>query len=64
MENEPPLKKSFSAWKRWSLGLDVVVRTVVVLAVVLMVNYLGARWSQRFLSRRARMSCPRAQPGC
>jgi len=48
MESEPPLKKSFSAWKRWSLGLDVVVRTAVVLAVVVMVNYLGARWSQRF----------------
>lgn len=48
MEAGPPLKKSFSAWKRRALGLDLVVRTVVVLAVVAMVNYLGARWSQRF----------------
>ena len=48
MEAGTPLKKSFSAWKRWGLGLDLVVRTAIVFAVVVMVNYLGARWSQRF----------------
>ncbi len=53
MENETSLKKSFSAWKRWGLGLDLVVRTAVVLAVVVMVNYLGARWSHRFFLNAA-----------
>jgi hypothetical protein len=48
MEDETPLQKSFSAWKRWGFGFDLVVRTALVLAVVLMVNYLGARWYQRF----------------
>lgn len=41
-------RKSFSLWKRWGFGLDLVVRTVLVLAVVVMVNYLGARWYERF----------------
>lgn len=48
MEDEAPLKKSFSPWKRWGLQLDLVVRTVLVLAVVVMLNYLGSRWYHRF----------------
>ncbi len=48
MEDETLLKQSFSAWKRLGLGLDLILRTAVVLAVVVMVNYLGARWHQRF----------------
>ena len=55
MEDQPPLKQSYSSWKRWGFGLDLVLRTGVVLAVVLMVNYLGARWSQRiYLNAAAR----------
>jgi ABC-type uncharacterized transport system involved in gliding motility auxiliary subunit len=34
---------SFSPGRRWKIGLDVVVRTALVLAVVVMVNYLGTR---------------------
>jgi hypothetical protein len=39
---------SFSPGRRWKIGLDVVVRTVLVLAVVVMVNYLGAKFYGRF----------------
>ena len=48
MEGEAPSRKSFSAWKRWGFGLDLVLRTALVLAVVVMVNYLGGHWYQRF----------------
>jgi ABC-type uncharacterized transport system involved in gliding motility auxiliary subunit len=41
-------KKSFSPWRRWGLNLDLILRTVLVLAVVVMLNYLGARWHERF----------------
>lgn len=47
MEDETPLKKSFSAWKRLGFNLDLVVRTLVVLAVGVMLNYLAGRWYQR-----------------
>ena len=39
---------SFSPGRRWKIGFDVVVRTVLVLAVVVMVNYLGAKFFGRF----------------
>jgi ABC-2 type transport system permease protein len=39
---------SFSPGRRWKIGFDVVVRTVLVLAVVVMVNYLGAKFYGRF----------------
>ena len=39
---------SFSPGRRWKIGLDVVVRTALVLAVVVMVNYLGAKFYGRF----------------
>jgi ABC-type uncharacterized transport system len=42
------LQPSFSPGRRWKIGSDVVVRTALVLAVVVMVNYLGARFFQRF----------------
>jgi len=40
-------KKSFSALRRWGSALDLVVRTVIVFAIVVMLNYLGARWYLR-----------------
>jgi hypothetical protein len=40
-------KKSFSALRPWGSALDLVVRTLIVLAVVVMINYLGTRWHQR-----------------
>jgi len=39
---------SFSPGRRWKIGFDVVVRTALVLAVVGMVNYLGAKFHHRF----------------
>jgi ABC-2 type transport system permease protein len=43
MANDPKIQPSFSPGRRWQIGFDVVLRTVLVLAVVVMVNYLGAR---------------------
>jgi ABC-2 type transport system permease protein len=42
------LQPSFSPGRRWKIGFDVVVRTALVLAVVVMVNYLGANFFRRF----------------
>jgi hypothetical protein len=39
---------SFSPGRRWKIGFDVVVRTALVLAVVVMVNYLGSNFFGRF----------------
>jgi hypothetical protein len=53
---------SFSPGRRWKIGFDVVVRTALVLAVVVMVNYLGAQFSGRFyLSSQTRINCPPAR---
>ena len=47
---------SFSPGRRWKIGFDVVVRTALVLAVVVMVNYLGAKFYGRFyLSSQTRV---------
>jgi LPXTG-motif cell wall-anchored protein len=48
MGDEKRVHKSFSPWKRWGFRLDLIARTALVLAVVVMINYLGARWYQRF----------------
>jgi hypothetical protein len=51
-ENQP----SFSSGRRWKIGLDVAVRTVLVCAVVVMVNFLGAQFFHRFyLSSQTRV---------
>ena len=39
---------SFSAASRWRIGFDVLLRTALVLAVALMLNYLGAKFPHRF----------------
>lgn len=56
MAAEPNNKRSFSAGRKWSIAFDVVVRTIVVLAVVVMVNYLSSRYFERFyLSSQTRV---------
>ena len=51
--HKPP---SFSPRHRWKIAFDVVVRTALVLAVVAMVNYLGAQFVHRFyLSSQTRV---------
>lgn len=47
MAAHPKSKPSFSPGRRWTIGFDVVVRTALVLAVVVMVNYLGAKFYRR-----------------
>ena len=42
------VKTSYSPARRWKIGFDVVLRTALVLAVVVMVNYLGSRFYHRF----------------
>ena len=37
-------KPSFSPRRRWWIGFDVLLRTALVLAVVVMANYLGAKF--------------------
>jgi len=39
---------SFSPRRRWTIGFDMVVRTALVLASVVMVNYLSAQFFHRF----------------
>ena len=56
MPTDPKSQPSFSPGRRWKIGFDVVVRTALVLAVVVMVNYLGARFFGRFyLSSQTRV---------
>jgi hypothetical protein len=48
MSDPQKSRPSFSPANRWKIGLDVLVRTALVLAVVGMLNYLGAQFFQRF----------------
>lgn len=56
MSGHPKSRPSFSAASRWRIGFDMVLRTVLVLAVVVMVNHLGAKFFHRFyLSSQTRV---------
>ena len=56
MSPPPPGPPSFSPRLRWKIGLDVALRTVLVLAVVVMVNFLGAQFFHRlYLSSQTRV---------
>ena len=48
MTANPKLPPSFSPGRRWKIGFDTLVRTALVLAVVVMINYLGGLFSKRF----------------
>jgi len=57
MATDSKSQPSFSPGRRWKIGLDVVVRTALVLAVVVMVNYLSAHFFGRFyLSSQTRVA--------
>lgn len=47
MAAEPQMQPSFSPRRRWAIGMDVLLRTMVVVVVVGMVNYLAGRYYQR-----------------
>ncbi|HEY5346439.1 MAG TPA: GldG family protein [Verrucomicrobiae bacterium] len=54
MSNPRP---SFSPASRWKIGFDMLLRTVLVLAVMVMLNYLGAQFFHRFyLSSQTRVA--------
>lgn len=56
MTANPKPQPSFSPGRRWKIGFDVVVRTALVLAIVVMVNYLGGLFPKRFfLSSQTRI---------
>ena len=56
MATHPKKQPSFSPGRRWKIGFDMVVRTALVLAVVVMVNYLGGLFPRRFyLSSQTRV---------
>ena len=48
MATETKTRASFSTGRRWKIGFDLFIRTLLVLAVVVMANYLGARFPHRF----------------
>src|ERR1019366_663179 len=57
MATDHTSRPSFSAAARWRIGLDVALRTALVLAVVVMLNYLGAKFFHRFyLSSQTRVA--------
>lgn len=47
MATEPQSKPSFTPRRKWGVGFDVIVRTLVVLAVIVMLNHLGALFFHR-----------------
>ena len=56
MPTDPKSNPVFRRGRRWKIGFDVLVRTLLVLAVVVMVNYLGAQFFHRFyLSSQTRV---------
>jgi len=55
MAQEPHPQKSFSAAQRWGIRLNYALRTAVVFTIIVMVNYLAARWYYRsYLSSQTR----------
>ena len=56
MAGDAQSKPSFSHGRKWSIGVDVAVRTVLVLAVLVMVNYLSGHYFERvFLSSQTKV---------
>jgi hypothetical protein len=45
---ESQSKPSFSPWRKWSIGFNVILIVLVVLSVVAMVNYLSRDYFTRF----------------
>ncbi len=56
MAEQPPPPPSFTPYRPWRIGFDLSLRTLLVLAVVVMTNYLGAQYFKRFyLSAQTRV---------
>jgi ABC-type uncharacterized transport system involved in gliding motility auxiliary subunit len=55
--SDPQSRRSFSPVSRLQIGFDKVVRTALMIAVIVMVNYLGAQFFHRFyLSSQTRVA--------
>ena len=48
MANPSSHQTSFSAARKWTIGLDVLASCAALLALVLMVNYLAGRHFKRY----------------
>jgi len=48
MSDASKSRPSFSPGRRWRIGFDVLLRTLLVVAVVGMANYIGGKFFQRF----------------
>jgi hypothetical protein len=48
MPNDPTYKISFSSVRRWRIGFDLLLRTACVLSIVLMANFISAKFYHRF----------------
>jgi hypothetical protein len=48
MSADPKSRPSFSTASRWSIAVDLAVRTLLVIAVVVMANYLSTQFFQRY----------------
>jgi len=48
MAEQSHTRPSFTPLRRWRIGFDLALRTVLVVAVVVMVNYLSSRIFKRF----------------
>ncbi|HLZ54215.1 MAG TPA: GldG family protein [Verrucomicrobiae bacterium] len=56
MTAHPKPQPSFSPGRRWKIGFDVAVRTALMATVVVMINYLGGVFPERFyLSSQTRI---------
>jgi len=58
MPTPPPTQPSFAPNRRWKVGFDVTLRTALVLAVVIMANYLASRphlYGRFYLSSQTRV---------
>ncbi len=48
MPTEPKSSTSFSTARRWRIGFDVLLRTALVLAIVVMANFISVKFFSRF----------------
>jgi hypothetical protein len=63
MASEPKSKPSFTSRRKWGVGFDVGVRTLVVVAVLVMLNHLAGFSSTGNTSARPRRRNFRRAPG-
>lgn len=50
------LQSSFSPGRKWKIGSDLLARTILVVAVVVMANYIGAQFAKKiYLSSQTRI---------